>query len=101
LQFNQLGIHMAEHQLAAAIVGHKGPRVLVAGHRHEYGLVSDSLRMCLTLPPWQASTRYGFRGFSSRIAECGLVILQYEREGDLPSAQPIIRRAEQRRSVAL
>ena len=101
LQFNQLGINLAEHQLAAAVAGHIGPRVLVAGHRHEYGMVKDARRMCITLPPWQGSTRYGYRGFSSRVAECGMVILQYEREGQLPHVVEIMRSAEQRRSVAL
>jgi hypothetical protein len=81
-----VGINAAMHQLAAVRAGDAVPRVIVAGHRHRFGLYRDEYSVSVALPAWQGLTRFGSKVVPQARTTVGMVWLDWSglKDGSLP-----------------
>lgn len=93
LYATQLSVQLAEAQTQAARSKHPIPEVVVGAHRHTGGMYTDWRGMCLTLPPWQLLTRFGYKVVPYATPTVGLVILDWRGlpKGSLPRVIPWLR----------
>lgn len=89
LYATQLGVTLAEEQAQAARVGHRIPRVVVAGHRHTYGVYEDANALCVTGPSWQLLTRFAHKVVTHARPTIGAFFLDWR--GLPPGSLPVVR----------
>lgn len=85
-----LSVALAEHQSQAARAGHPIPQVVIAGHRHTYGLYEDGRAMMVSCPPWQLLTRFGHKVATAAVPAIGLFLLDWR--GVPANSLPVVRR---------
>lgn len=92
LQATQLGMQLAEEQLACHRAGHRVPQVVIRSHRHTFGEFTEGRSMLVTTPAWQALTSFGWKVVPSAIPQLGGVVLDWRGSTNgLPRVLPFVR----------
>lgn len=81
LEATALGADLASEQLEAARNGEKIPQILLAAHRHRFGMFQDASGMAIVSPPWQHLTRHGYKVVPSARTKPGGFILDFKGVG--------------------
>lgn len=103
LYATQLSMMLAEAQAQAVRFGQTVPRVYCAGHRHTFGVYQDDKAACVTLPPWQLLTRFGYKVAPAAVVGVGAVIYDWEHSehGDLPRIHSFVHRPQPEQEISL
>ncbi len=101
LEASALGIELGNQQLEAARAGYEIPQIIIAGHRHRFGVYGDGKSMMIACPPYQLLTTFAHKVVPGVVPEVGGFLLDFrgKDDGELPDVRHKLWRTPQVRGA--